>query len=96
MKKEDFGIFNGDAGNLERLAENKRKNFDADFKRFSSEKRRRAELGIVADGKIFRGERAGNQRKTQTSNLNLAAKRLRSFFFYGGAELIHGNQKMER
>src|SRR5580698_5116807 len=93
MKKKDLGIFNGDASDLKRLAENERKDFDADCKRLSREKRRRAELGIVADGKIFRGQRTADQRKTQTSKLNLAAKRLRSSFFNGGAELIHWNQE---
>src|SRR5262249_22694667 len=65
----------------------------ADAERLCGEKWRSAKFRIVTDGKIFRGQRACEKRKTQISKFDLAAQSLRSLCLDGGAETIHGDEE---
>ncbi len=67
--------------------------FHTDLERLGGEERRRTEFGIVANGKIFGGERAADQREAHIPELNFAAERGGSFFFDGGTELVDGDQE---
>src|SRR6267143_472973 len=93
VKEGYLRAINRDARDIQGLRENQRNHFNTDLEGFGGEERRRAEFGIVANGKIFGGERAADQREAHVPELHFAAERGRSFFFDGGAELIDGNQE---
>ena len=93
VQQHDLGRVDGYAGDVQRLRKNQRHQFHTDFKGSCGQKRGGAELGVVSDGKIFGRKRAAEKRKAQIPELNLAPQGRGSFFFDGGAELIHRNQE---
>src|SRR5260370_6977147 len=92
-EKSDFGILDGDAGDVEGPGKNEREEFDADVEGFGREERRRTEFGIVADGKIFGGKGAADEREAEIAELYFAAKRFGCFFLDGGTKLIDRDEK---
>src|SRR5712664_3355074 len=62
VKEGHLRAINGDAGDVQGLREYQRNHFNTDLKGLGGEERRRTEFGIVADGKIFGGERTAEQR----------------------------------
>ena len=81
------------AGDIQRLRENQRNDFDAHLQRLSGKERGGAEFGIVADGEILGGERASEQREAQIPQLDFASQSGGRLLLDGGAEFIDGDQE---